>query len=505
MLSQAETTWTIHEAAHLLNRAGFGGSPEEIRKFHAMGREKAVDHLLGAEDGAGDFPKPDWAGLEHFLSETRERIAQRREAVRGAAGNTPAEKEELRRKFQREVQQESRRRSFDAQAWWFRRMVGTKAPLREKMTLFWHDHFATSMQKVREPYLMLEQNELFRGHALGSFHELTRRMVENPAMMIYLDLQRSRKSNPNENFAREVMELFTLGEGNYSEEDIREAARAFTGYSLDSGQGRAVHNRRQWDDSEKVLFGKRGHFDGQGVVDVIFEQPAVAGFLVRKLWVFFVYENPPQAAVDALAPVFRKSGFRIAPILREIFLSQEFYSETAIRSQIKSPVQFLVQMIKQLEIGSVPEGFPVVSQQQLGQVLFHPPNVAGWDWGQAWINTNTLLARYNSAGFLTKGSAGSMADGGGGGQGGMMRGAAKAMARRWEGPDYEVIAPRGLRGSSEKLVDDLLFRFFQGPVPANARGNFIGYADAKRGAVFTNKEVGELCHLMLSTPYYQLC
>jgi uncharacterized protein (DUF1800 family) len=504
MLPKARSEWTIVEAAHLLNRAGFGGSPDEIRTFHAMGRERAVDHVLKSEDAPGDFPKPEWAGLERFLADSRERIVKRRELMLGGAGKTAEQKEELRRQFQREIQQENRRQSIGTQGWWFRRMVRTKAPLREKMTLFWHDHFASSLQKVREPYWMLEQNELFREHALGSFHELTRQIVVNPAMMIYLDLQRSQKSKPNENFAREVMELFTLGEGNYTEGDIREAARAFTGYSIDRREGRAVHNRRQWDDSEKKIFGKTGNFDGQGVVDVIFEQPAVAGFLVRKLWEFFVYENPSQAAVDALSSGFRKSGYRIAPVLREIFLSQEFYSESAIRSQIKSPVQFLVQMIKQLEIDPVPEGFPILAQQQLGQTLFLPPNVAGWDWGQAWINTNTLLARYNIAGFLTKGSAGAMAGGGGDGAGMMMRGAEKAMARRWDGPDYEAIAPRELRKSSETLVDDLLFRFFQGPVPANARGNFIEYADAKRGAVFTNQEVGELCHLMLSTPYYQL-
>jgi uncharacterized protein (DUF1800 family) len=504
MLATAENTWTIHEAAHLLNRAGFGGSPEEFRVFHAMGRVKAVDHLLQAKDAPGDFPKPGWAGREEFLKDTREQMAKRREIMRGGAGKSDEENEKLRREAFRMFQQENRQRSIEAQGWWFRRIVQTKAPLQEKMTIFWHDHFATSIQKVKEPYLMLEQNELFREYSLGSYHELTRKIVVNPAMMIYLDLQRSQKSMPNENFAREVMELFTLGEGNYTEDDIREAARAFTGYSVDRLKGRASHRAREWDDSEKTIFGKRGKFDGEGVVDVIFEQPAVAGFMVRKLWDYFVYENPSQAAMDALAPVLRKSGYQITPVLRAIFLSEEFYSETAIRAQIKSPIQFIVQMIKQMQVERIPDGFPILAQQQLGQTLFMPPNVAGWDWGQAWINTNTLLARYNLAGFLTKGSVhspGMQA----GEDSGMMMGGKKVLAKRWDGPDYETIVPRELRKSSEKLVDDLLFRFFQGPVPVNARDNFIDYAESKRGAVFTNQEVGELCHLMLSTPYYQLC
>jgi len=504
MIPKAKSAWTIHEAAHLLNRAGFGGSPDEIKAFHAMGREKAVDHLLGAEDAEDDFPKPGWAVLETYLEDARKKFAKRRESMREGTGKSAAEKEDLRRQFRRAEQQENRRQSLGAQGWWFRRMLHTKAPLREKMTLFWHDHFATSLQKVREPYWMLEQNELFRSHALGSFHELTRKIIENPAMMIYLDVQRSQKGGPNENFAREVMELFTLGEGNYTENDIREAARAFTGYAIDRRKGRARHDRRRWDESEKTIFGKRGNFDGGDVVDAIFEQPAVAGFMVRKIWEFFVYENPAQAAVDVLATGFRNSGYQIAPLLRTIFLSREFYSETAIRSQIKSPIQFLVQMLKQLEVANVPEGFPILAQQQLGQVLFLPPNVAGWDWGQAWINTNTLLSRYNLAGFLTKGGAGSVRGGRRGTDDMMMAAGGRAMMQRWQGPDYEKIAPRELRSSSENLVDALLFRFFQGPVPANARGNFIEYAEAKRGAVFTNKEVGELCHLMMSTPYYQL-
>jgi uncharacterized protein (DUF1800 family) len=506
MLPKSDDNWTLFEAAHLLNRAGFGGSPDEIRAFHALGRFKAVDALLSQEEPVDNFPLPEWANPERALADMRGRIEQRREIQGRMRDLTAEEVEKLRRETFREMQQDNRRHALEAQGWWFRRMLLTKAPLREKMTLFWHDHFATSIQKVKQPVLMINQNELFRRHALGSFSDLTQEILMDPAMMLYLDTQSSRKGKPNENFAREVMELFTLGEGNYTEQDIREAARAFTGYQLNRFNGETFHNRKQWDASAKTVFGKTGPLTGEDVMGLIFEKPEAARFMTKKIWEFFVYDNPSDAAINALAGGFHKAGYRIAPLLKEIFTSKEFYSDTAIRSQIKSPVQFIIAMLKQLEISEPPTGFPITAQQQLGQVLFMPPNVAGWDWGKAWINTNTLLTRYNLAGFLTKGAE----------QGGKametelvrtpgMAPAPRRAGRGWNGPDYEKIAPRPLRENPAELVDALIFRFFQGPVPEKARSSFIEYAIAKKGVVFTDKETAELCHLMLSTPYYQLC
>ena len=507
MLPQADNSWTLQEAAHLLNRAGFGGNPEDIRKLHALGRVRAVESLLSPQEPADASPVPDWAEPERARADMQARAQKRQELRRTLQGLTPEEADRKRRETFQEIQRENRRQSLEAQGWWFRRMLVSKAPLREKMTLFWHDHFATSNQKVREPVLMLNQNQLFRQHAFGSFKDLTAAIVMDPAMMIYLDTQNSRKGKPNENFAREVMELFTMGEGHYSEQDVREAARAFTGYQFQRMQGNVSHNLRQWDNGSKNIFGRRGKFKAQDVIDLIFDQPATARFMARKLWEFFVYENPTEKAVDALAGVLRGADYRISPLLRTIFLSREFYSEAAIRSQIKCPLQFLLAMLKQLEIEEPPTGFPLAGQQQLGQVLFMPPNVAGWDWGKAWINTNTLLARYNLAGFITKGAADNARA-----NNNMERTMNQAMApgsrrgtRNWQGPDYEKIAPRPLRENPSALVDELLFRFFQGPVPAKARESFVDYAIAKKGVIFTNKEVAELCHLMLSTPYYQLC
>ena len=505
MLPKADPTWTIFEAAHLLNRAGFGGDPDDIRNFHALGREKAVDSLLSPTEPINAFPLPAWTSDEQALADMKERIGQRQAAQLAKKELSPEQADMKIREVQKEIQKENRQRTLEAQGWWFRRMLKTQAPLREKMTLFWHDHFATSFQKVKQPVLLIKQNELFRRQAFGSFKDLTQSILMDPAMLLYLDTESSKKGQPNENFAREVMELFTLGEGHYTEQDIHEAARAFTGYRLNRATGKVIHNKRQWDETDKTVFGKTGPFAGPDVINLIFGKKEPARFMTRKLWEFFVYEKPSESAINALAEGFQKADFKTGPLLREIFLSKEFYSESAMRSQIKCPVQYLVGLLKQLEISSPPVGFPIVAEQQLGQVLFMPPNVAGWDWGQAWINTNTLLTRYNLAGFLTKGAgdAGkSMAEERMKSKG---KAAAKNMGIGWKGPDYEKIAPRPLRDNPSDLVDSLIFRFFQDPVPEKARTSFIEYAKDKKGVVFTNKEVGELCHLMLSTPYYQLC
>ena len=511
MLPAAPDEWTIFEAAHLLRRAGFGGSPDEIKVFHSLGRKQAVDALLAPEEPLNAFPLPAWADRGSASAEARERAMEVREMREETREMTPEQADRTRRQFNQQRQREARARSLEAQDWWFKRMLKTKAPLREKMVLFWHDHFATSFQKVKQPVLLMQQNELFRQHATGSFKELTHAIVKDPAMMLYLDTQNSKKGKPNENFAREVMELFTLGEGHYSEQDIKEAARAFTGYQINRLTGAVVHNKRQSDTGEKTIFGRKGRYDGDGVVDLIFEQSAASRLIPQKLWEYFVAENPPKDGAEALAKSFRDADFKVEPLLREIFLSKAFYSEKVIRDQIKCPIQYLVQMFKELELSGAPNAYLLNAQQQLGQVLFMPPNVAGWDWGKAWINTNTLLSRYNVAGFITKGSQESEPPDG---DDGMMEmedrrqarigNAMKRAERAWAGPDYDKIAPRPLREDPEKLIDSLVFRFFQSPLGPKERETFVEYARSKKGVVFTNKETGELCHLMLSTPQYQL-
>ncbi len=529
MLPQAPDSWTLFEAAHLLNRAGFGGNPDEIKALHALGRSKAVDSLLNPTEPIGAFPMPDWASREKAVEELRERGKQFMEMRRTTQDMTAEQSERARQEAIKKAQIENRRQGIEGQGWWFRTMLKTKAPLREKMTLFWHDHFATSIQKVKQPVLLMIQNDLFRRNALGNFRTLTHEIAKDPAMMFYLDTQSSKKGKPNENFAREVMELFTLGEGNYSEQDIREAARAFTGYQLNRMNGTIEHFERQWDEGDKTVFGKTGKFAGDDVINLIFDQPQAAKLMAGKLWEYFAAEDPPTAAVEALANSFREAKYEVTPLLREIFLSKEFYAAEVMRNQVKSPIQYLLQLLKQLDLQEAPQGYTQVAQQQLGQVLFMPPNVAGWDWGKAWINTSTLLTRYNIAGFITKGAQdapalvannddrmmqdGEMMDENAPQAQRMLKknpneammGNGMAAARFWKGPDYDKVVPRELRSRHADLIDTLGFRFFQAPLPEAHRKRFLAFAEEKAGVVFTNHEIAELIHLMLSTPDYQLC
>jgi uncharacterized protein (DUF1800 family) len=538
MLPQAADSWTIFEAAHLLNRAGFGGNPSEIMALHALGRVKAVDSLLQPSVGADEFALPSWAGRENDAEDARHQVEKRLKIQEAIRTLPPREADELKRQLNRADQQRERERQLEAQGWWWQKILNSKAPLREKMTLFWHDHFSTSVQKVKVVKLMVRQNEMFRRHALGNFRQLTHEVVKDPAMMLYLDTQRSGKEKPNENFAREVMELFTLGEGRYTEADIREAARAFTGYRIDRKNGTGVQNQRQWDSGEKTILGRTGKFNGADVINLIFEQPAAAELLAKKLWEYFGAEDPPASAVQSLADTLRSANYDVGPVLREIFLSKQFYSAGVMRDQIKCPVQYLAQMLKQLEIHEVRPAYMTLAQQQLGQSLFAPPNVAGWDWGKAWINTNTLLTRYNIAGIVTTGAKPapveamapvamtetgedesgmeSMQENPKPRQGARVARQREMAARKrggpqgvtpgpdWKGPDYEKIVPRELRTRHADLVDSLIMRFFQAPVSESNRKRFIAFAEEQEGVVFTNHEVAELVHLMLSTPEYQL-
>lgn len=487
--------WTVNEAAHLLNRAGFGGSPSELKEFHNRGRKAAVEWLLDAKESNPPAP-PEW------LKSNGDRLASFMENRKQLAGLSAKERAEKQKEFQKERQREQRKQSLSLLGWWFNRMRTTDAPLQEKMTLFWHDHFPTSSQKVKFPQLLFEQNELFRSEALGNFGRLTKGVSLNPAMMLYLDSAQSNKKNPNENFARELLELFTLGEGNYTEKDVKETARAFTGYRVDRRKGDVSFTRRQWDEGEKKILGESGAFDAESAVELVLKNPVCGHHLAGKIWQFFAYENPEPELLERLGRGFHKGGYELKPLLREVFLSEEFYSSRAMRSQIKSPIDFVVMMNRQLELGALPDGVVLGVLNQLGQVPFLPPNVAGWDWGKAWVNTNTLITRYHFAGLVT--GAGGDPKMVAGGQGKQKAFIARALQRGIPNPDFEKIAPRELREDVTKLVEELALRIFQAPLSEKDRVAFESYAKAKKGVVFTNSEVAELVHLMMSTPTYQL-
>jgi uncharacterized protein (DUF1800 family) len=328
--------WNDEMAAHLLNRAAFGGTPAEIEASRKKGLAAAVRELVDFGSDATNVPPPFWAHPRN--------IRQMRMKMRGAKADSSERKEK-----KREIRMMEGEEIVDLRRWWLDRMMHGPAPLLEKLTLFWHGHFATGIQKVEDAYWMWLQNDMLRRNALGNFAALVKKISRDPAMMIYLDLQQSHKEHPNENWARELMELFTVGIGNYTEEDIRASACAFTGYRIDYTTQQFRFAPMQQDLSPKTFMGRTGSLNGDNIIDILIQKPACAQLIGRKLWRFFVEDEPSQEIVDQIASRIRAHNFEMRPVLREIFSSAEFYSERAIQTQIKGPVQYIVQASKLLE------------------------------------------------------------------------------------------------------------------------------------------------------------
>ncbi len=395
--------WTLERAEHLLERAGFGGAPGEVAELVAMSPEEAVSHFVDWERTPnGHLPKFDHSKIFH--PGMKEVPRSRAQAVRDARENGEALGVRVKPGGSRPLQPvvnaffyilnadrlEIRRVSH----WWGERMVHTERPLQEKISLFWHGHFATGNVKVRDYRKMLNQLQLFHAKGKAPLRDLLRGIATDPAMLVYLDAGQNVKGNPNENFSREILELFTLGPGPYDETDIREAARAFTGWTHDELS--FVVNEDRHDTDPKTFLGKTGNFDGYDIIDIILDHPATARFITAKIYRYFVRGDPAPETLDALAAIYRASDYNTAELLRTIFLSHDFYAPGAVASQIKSPVQLVVGTYRKLELAKMP-GVPDfhVATESLGQRLFEPPNVAGWAGGRAWITSATLLDRGN--------------------------------------------------------------------------------------------------------------
>lgn len=376
------------KVAHLLRRFGLGASEAELDYYGRDGYRTAVDRLLAETEEGPTLALADTA------------VAKNGNIVMpGVLG------------------------------WYAARILTTRNPLREKMTLFWHDHFATSAEKVKSPLFMAKQNGLLHRGALGPFRELLGSVSKDPAMILWLDVAENRRGRPNENFAREVMELFTMGEGSgYTEHDIQEAARAFTGWGyarnrdpdLPKTEPRAEFRFRPafHDDGPKTILGKTGAFDGDGVFDLLCDDPRTARYLVRKMWTWFAYPDPSDALVERLATGWRKGGMVTADLVRAIALSPEFLSPKADRAVYKSPFDFCVPLLRGLGVGAMLQSalaggslragslgrgaargrFPgsaiaVTSMKNMGQWLLYPPDVAGWEGGASWISSATMVER----------------------------------------------------------------------------------------------------------------
>ncbi len=481
--------WDFTRAAHLLNRAGFGGAPSQIEALAALSPPEAVARLLDYEKIPDPTPAPSWARPD----------PERFERLRKARQSGP----EDRRRLQREEQRLQRARIIELRGWWLERMATGPRPLQEKMVLFWHGHFATSVQKVRDAYLMWRQNELFRRLATGAWDQLLVEVGKDPAMLLWLDQAVSRKEHPNENFAREVMELFVLGEGQYTEKDIAEAARALTGWSYDR-QNQKFVERPFWHDSgEKVIFGQRGNFDGEGFLKLLVAQPQAARYITARLWKFFAGTEPSTELNTALATEFRRAGNHFKPLLRVMFLSEEFYAPEIIRNEVKSPVQWLVGSVRMLERDLPPAFVSTGLLRNLGQDLFAPPNVKGWDGGPSWISTNTLLARYNQAALLLRGE-GSMLAGAGFANRPILE---TAFERRLADAKASAVNVQRLFGAEERadnssLIAALEKRLLQAHLQPKREQVLRDYL-AGRGEL-SDEHILEAIRLVMSTPEYQL-
>ncbi len=350
----AETPWNLRTAAHLFRRAGFGATRQELTEAVEKTPTAVVDELLGT-------PEP-----ESFEAEMK---SLANAAI--ATGN---------------VKQLS--------AWWAYRMLNTPVQMQEKTTLFWHGHFATSAEKVTDGHLMLTQNELLRSYAFGDFSKLLLEISRDPAMLIYLDSDTNRKSHPNENYAREIMELFSLGEGQYTETDIRELARCFTGWEIRRNEFR--FNRYQHDDGKKTILSQTGDFGGEDGVRIVLEQKSAPEFIALKLVRYFVMDEPAPTVelVAPLAKELRDSAMMIQPVLRRILTSNLFYSPLGLGRKVRSPVELAIGLLRSLE-GSTNTFDLAEEMLTLGQGLLYPPSVKGWDGGRTWINSSTLLGRSN--------------------------------------------------------------------------------------------------------------
>jgi uncharacterized protein (DUF1800 family) len=432
--------------AHLLRRAGFGASQTELDEYTALGFDRAVDRLVRYEQVPDEFD-PEKVAFELDLDLTK---------------------------------------IEDQRLLWMYRMATTKRPLQEKMTLFWHGHFATANSKVNNVGYMVRQNQFFRDHALGNYRDILRGISRDPAMLRWLDSNTNRKRSPNENYARELMELFTIGIGNYSEQDVKEAARAFTGWFVKDDQ--FFFDAAQHDTGQKTVLGQTGNWNGDGIIDMLVGHPATARRLATKLFRFFVYDNPTQETVEKFAQVYLRSGYDVRALVEAILRSPEFRSERAFHALIKSPMELIIGTVKSLGITALPRDLPGVARR-MGQDLYNPPTVKGWDGGMAWITTTTLLERFNLANRLIT-----------------TRGRDGFAALR-----DELLAQR--LASVEQVVDYFLQRFLDGDVAAHVRRALVAYLQVNDDgkplpfvldAHFIDLKVRGLIHLIMSLPGYQL-
>ncbi len=394
--------WDAVKAAHLLRRAGFGPLPLEVADAVAAGPDRAVASLFAFPP----VPEPPLVFNEVRAAE------EPADALRRSLPRTLLRKNPELQALYQEAQRQHGRSMVDLTVWWLDRMARTAAPLQEKLTLFWHGHFTSSFGDVHDAIAMYTQNQLFRTYAAGNFTSLIDGVARDPAMLRYLNNDENRLGHPNENWARELMELFAMGIGHYAETDVKESARAWTGWTL--RDYRSYVDRRTFafkpllhDSGTKVFLGQTGTWDGTDIMRVILAHPATPQWIAGKLARFFVSPQPDPDLVDAMAQQLLAAGYEIGPVLRALFRSRAFYRPDVMYAQVKSPAQFVVGAVRHLGIAD--PDWPRLAQAmaQMGQRLFFPPTVAGWHGDAEWMNAGTVFVRTDVAAGLVTGALGS--------------------------------------------------------------------------------------------------
>jgi uncharacterized protein (DUF1800 family) len=479
-----ENPWDRRKAAHLLQRAGFGPHPDEIEAVVRDGLEATVRKLVEYDPQQPPYPPPAW--------------------VAEVAKEQPPELMTQEEQFQLYYQMLSR--NAEMKAWWLRRMAFTAHPLQEKMTLFWHGHFTTEARKVVLSPRLLQQNEFLRANALSDFRTLLRGISRDPAMLRYLDNQTNKKEHPNENYARELLELFSMGIGNYSEDDVKAAARAFTGWSFGAFGANPPFRYLgfQHDGGEKQFLGRRGNWNGDDIIEIVLEQPVTARFIAGKLVRFFVSDEPDPALVDDLATTLRQNNYQFKPAMRALFRSQGFYDPAVIGGQIKSPVQLVVGAWRQLraEIRQ-----PMILRdlvRLMSQDILDPPNVKGWDGGRAWITTSTLATRQNLHRFMLEGkSLGSSPGGPGGGRGRRSRPGDPLPPGLAPDVDVALLYDPAKQRTPEERVDHFLTFLLTAAVPPAERQRLLKVYEDAPGE--EKEKIRAVIAGIMQLPHYQLC
>jgi hypothetical protein len=402
-----ESDFGAPQARHLLMRAGYGATPQKLVQWHGLGLDKAVAKLVDYQGvSLGDLEPAD---LDPDI--IRPYTAEERRAFLEARRERDQKAQDTFRRMRVAANAEDRRMHAALQRWWVERMARTPRPTEERLTMLWHSHFATRHRDVRDAYLMEKQNNFLREHANGSFASLAKGIVKDPAMIKFLNNDNNRKGRPNENLARELMELFTLGEGHYTEDDIKAGARALTGYHFRDNE--FAFNERQHDTGDKTILGQTDSFNGDSFVQLLLKHEACARFVGLKLYRHFVadvsddwdlLDNTTREVVDGLAKLLRDENYELKPVLTRLFKSRHFYDAGVVGKQIKSPVQVVVGTIHQTHAPLRDDRAIATALRGMGQQLFEPPSVAGWAGGKSWINTSTLFMRQNTCAYLLTGT-----------------------------------------------------------------------------------------------------